>query len=77
MYIQADEKGIKKVSNTDPIWKLVHDNKSVTLLKELPGKGCIGGDNLLFVAGTKEECLAEIEKLGLVLPKELELATPE
>ena len=71
MYIKGNEKGIKVVSSTDPIWKLVHDNKSVTLLKELPGQGCIGGDNLLFVADTKEECLAEIEKLGLVLPEEL------
>lgn len=66
MYIQANKKGIKEISATDPSWKLIHNNKEVLALYEISAKGGMGGDSLLFVADTKEECLAEIEKLGLI-----------
>lgn len=71
MYIQAKENGIKEFLETSPIWKLVHNNVEVLQLLELSGKGGIGGEVSLFVADTKEECLAEINKLGLILPEQI------
>lgn len=71
MYIQKNNNGIKESANTDPIWKLVHDNKSVLLLKEISGRLAVNANSSLFVADKKEECLAEIEKLELILPEEL------
>lgn len=66
MYIQADNNGIK--TTTEAGWKLVHDGTVYTVLAELDGKTSTGGANELFVASTKEECEAEIARLGLVEP---------
>ena len=65
MYIKADKEGIKTTS-ANKEWRLVHNGVQVMILAELEGVGKTGGNTEIFVAKTKEECEAEIAKLGLV-----------
>jgi hypothetical protein len=70
MYIQADQNNVK--TTTAPSWRLVHNGTTVLVLKEQACVLATGEDNELFVAATEAECLAEIARLGLSIPVELQ-----
>lgn len=70
MYIQADNNGVKKTTQAG--WRLVHNGVTVSMLAELSCGTSTGGSNELFVAATKEECEAEITRLGLVKPEHIQ-----
>jgi len=53
---------VKNTSTKEKCWRLVHDGASVLLFFESDGVTETGHDMYL---GTYEECLAEIDKLGL------------
>lgn len=69
MYIQSNEQGIKVVPASKS-WRLIHNNGKVISLAESEFKSETGGSTEVFVATTKEECDAEVNRLGLKLPKE-------
>ena len=50
-------------------WRLIHDNKKV--LKLFRGNGKTSTPHELY-AGTKEECEAEIKRLGLIYKDKLQ-----
>ena len=69
-YIQADDKGIKTV--TGKSWRLVHDGTKVMVLEEQDFEASTGGTTEIFVADTKEACEAEIARLNLVKPENIQ-----
>lgn len=69
MYIQADKNGVKTVSGKN--WRLVHNGIQVMELAEQDFLASTGGNTEIFVVDTKEECDAEIAKLGLVVPEHI------
>ena len=69
-YIQADENGIKTVSEKS--WRLVHNGVQVMELAEQDFEASAGGTTEIFVADTKEKCEAEVARLNLVKPEHLQ-----
>ena len=69
MYIQADKKGLKKVSGKN--WRLVHDGIQVMELAEQDFEAAAGGETQIFVVDTKAEADAEIARLNLVVPQHI------
>lgn len=69
-YVQADQNGIKTVTGKN--WRLVHDGITVMELAEQENEGSAGGNTQIFVVDTKEEALAEVARLGLVIPEHLQ-----
>lgn len=66
MYIKADKEGIK-VTGASKEWRLVHDGVRVIAFAEADCVWKAGGATEIFVAKSKEECDAEIAKLGLFI----------
>lgn len=69
MYIEPNKEKIKKVS--DKSWRLIYNGINIMELAEQDFEISVGGDTQLFVVDTKEKCLIEIERLGLIFPKHL------
>jgi hypothetical protein len=68
MYAQADNDGVKNA--TGQSFRLVHNGTEVIMLAEITGVTSTMHE--LFTATTKAECEAEIARLGLSIPVELQ-----
>ena len=63
-----------KCSDLKCNWVLIHNNIKVLIVKDVQTKNCnVETCNIIFEASSKEECLAEIRRLGL----EYEYLEPE
>ena len=66
MLIEGDKNGNKTV--TDKSWRLIYNGSNLIMLEYQECKLQSGGDTQIFVADTKEECLAELDRLNLFVP---------
>lgn len=49
-------------------WRMVHDG-TIVITIPFESEGYTGTIHTLFTAATEEECYAEIERLGLIIPE--------